>query len=239
MLGRRDVSEVEPTSSEQPRNEGVRVPHVAGAQLVATPGRGRERWGQSQYLPGDGRIGRHSPGCSYGVRGVGDDSAGPAAHLVAEEAETTEPGQSHRTLTDDAAVDWATTPGGCELKHESLGAELHFQCGVEEPLRVAVVVSRGQRLEQSTVPAHARHCIPRAERKPEQVDARSSFMVCRQRQHILPAWPRSCDGHLACSANRSRAGGGRYQGPGQAGTCARRAGCLHGAALGGRDDRLQ
>src|SRR5919106_3078983 len=81
----------EAATRDQPRDHRVRVPHLACPQLVATPDRPRNLRNELQDPARDLRIVSQAPRALDRFVDVRDNSATPAAHLVAEDPEMTRP----------------------------------------------------------------------------------------------------------------------------------------------------
>src|SRR3954454_7867444 len=97
-------------AGEGPRDQRVRVPHVACAELVATP---RERRDVRQQRE-DGyhplRIVVEALQSPPGLGEVRDGATRPAADLVAEGTEPTKAGMPDRTLAEHAPVPCRQVP---------------------------------------------------------------------------------------------------------------------------------
>ena len=107
--------DVEPGRRDEPGDEGVGVPHRAGAELVASPGR-----------PGDERGHLEKPLCIGAARGelpraldrlveVRDVAVGPDPQLVPEQPESPCPRRPDRPLADDAAIRSVARPDRSRL----------------------------------------------------------------------------------------------------------------------------
>ncbi len=71
-------------SSEQPRNHRIRVPHLAGPQLVAAPGHRRHGRHEIEEPTGRPPIGAQPLRTSLRLVGIRNDTIRPASHLVSE-----------------------------------------------------------------------------------------------------------------------------------------------------------
>lgn len=85
MARRREVVDTVTAPGEEPRREGVGVPHVARPLLVAAPRAGGEVRGELEHAPGVLRVITQSPSAADRLGEIGDHAVTPAVHLVAEE----------------------------------------------------------------------------------------------------------------------------------------------------------
>ena len=129
---RMESIQVDAAAREDPRDDRVRVPHVPGGCLVATPHRCGDVGQQLQHPRRDHDVSGQVNGAVDGRGDVGDDAVAPAAHLVAEEAQATggaEPDGSDRNHAAGFAVvvrDWGLFDGEAALRHD------HLESGVVE-----------------------------------------------------------------------------------------------------------
>lgn len=105
--------------------------------------------------------------CFAGVR---DDSATPAAHLVAEDQETSRPAGTNRTLGDDATLGSVAIADRCLLDHETPRRHVYLERSVIEVARLPPLEPRRYCLEDASVQPH--RVAARSEREPVDVDSR-------------------------------------------------------------------
>lgn len=106
-VGRLVTSRIKPGASENPRRHGVGVPHLAGAEFVATPdGCWKER-DQVEELTREGVV----VGDAYGARDrrgdIGDHAVTPSVDLVSEGPERPQPPCPDGAFGDHATILWA------------------------------------------------------------------------------------------------------------------------------------
>src|SRR4029453_15767303 len=82
-----DGVDVEVGAHDQPRDQRVRVPHLAGGDLVAAPPRCRPLRDELEEPLGDGVVLRQPLRTGDGLLDVGDHAVAPTADFVAKEAE--------------------------------------------------------------------------------------------------------------------------------------------------------
>ena len=90
-------------AGEEPGDDRVGAPHVAGGQLVPAPGGGGEGGDQVEQAAGLEGVVADGLGAGDRLGGVGDDAVAPAADLVAEGAEAGQAAAGDRALDDRAA----------------------------------------------------------------------------------------------------------------------------------------
>src|SRR3954469_1401255 len=127
--------DVDPAAREHPRDDRVRVPHLACVELVATPHRGRDLPDELENTTGIRFIRGQPAGTVDGLRDVGDVTAQPEPYLVAEDPESACPAGADRSLSDDPALLAAQIRHRGLLDDEGGLRELDLQGGVEEVAR--------------------------------------------------------------------------------------------------------
>jgi len=134
-------------AGQQPCDQRVGVPHVAGPPFVAAPGQlGDARYEIQQLLRAD-RIPANEAGTANGLGNIRDHTVTPAPDLIAERCEPAEPRKANRALADHATVGGAVRPCGSHLDSESIAVQLYFERRVVEILGGAVLPECGVRLE--------------------------------------------------------------------------------------------
>ena len=188
---KRDRLDVESAAGDEPGDGRVRVPHLAGVQLVAAPDGRRYLRHELEQAPGALRIVAEALGALDRFVEIGDQPLAPAADLVAEEREACQRLWADRTFGDDATI-LALSPHGCLLDHEPRLGDVDLQRRVVEGAGRAPVEACREPLEDASVPANG--VAAGAERQPVQVDAGGGRRGRRshQRAAFLP-WRRpSC-----------------------------------------------
>ena len=180
---RRDGVDGDAASAEEPRDDRVGVPHLAGAKLVAAPDRGRELAYAGQKAAGDLRIVRQPARTVDGFADIGNHAVAPAPHLVAEDPRTRRPARAHRALDDHAALGSAPIPHRSLLDHEpALAWNVDDERRVVEMARPPVGEPRRHRLEDAPIQPH-RHASG-AQRQPVEIDGSPCRAArCRSRSH--------------------------------------------------------
>jgi hypothetical protein len=101
---RPDRVRVEAAAADQPGDEGIRVPHLAGVQFVAFPYGPRHRRSERKQLTCSLRVVGQAAWTFHRLGNVRDDAVAPEAELVAEDPQPTRPGATDRAFADDAAL---------------------------------------------------------------------------------------------------------------------------------------
>ena len=156
---------------EQPRNDRVRIPHLAGAQLVTTPDHHRHRRDHIEESPGRPLIRAQPLGTPDRIPGVRYDTVCPAAHLVAKHPKSRDPSVVDRTLHNHAArsrIAVRTRP--CVLDGEAAFRQVDFERGVVEGERSSLLGSGLDGLVNASVHPNEADAT-RTKRNPKQVDA--------------------------------------------------------------------
>jgi len=175
----------EAAACDKPGSRRIGVPHLARSEFVATPyGRGNVG-SQVEDPPGYIWIIRQSLRTFDRFIDIQDDSATPAAHLVAEDPEASRPAASDRTFGNHATLLAVVVADGRLLDHEASLGHLHDERGVVEIARRPSLKPRCDRLEDASVQPH--RVAARAEREPVEVD--SDFRLCRHAGILTTARP--------------------------------------------------
>ena len=155
---------------KQPCNQGVRVPHLAGSELVTTPSQGRCRTQHAQHPLNPVRVVSNPHWAFDRLGDVREGASGPAPNFVAEEAESAEPPCSNRPLTNDTAVALRDVPDRPHFDRVGDATRVGHETSVIEIQRRPVLSRRRQPLVHASVPAH--DLAARTEREPVQVKPR-------------------------------------------------------------------
>ena len=165
---RLDRLDVDPAARDQPRDHRVRVPHVTGLELIATPDGRRNARRQLQHAPRTISIVGKSPRAFDSLGGVRDSAVAPSTDLVAEDPNPTCPATADRTFSNDATPIAALVTDRCLFDHEPAVRDADFERGVVEVAGRPVRKPRGHSLEDTTVKPNE---VPAgAEGQPVQVD---------------------------------------------------------------------
>jgi hypothetical protein len=117
---------VEASASDQPRGDGIGVPHLARPQFIAPPHEGRNVGNKVEQLPRALRVVAEALRARDGLGDIRDVAVPPAPDLVAEESQTTSEARDNWALGDDTTVGGAA-PRRCLLDYERSFWYLHLQ----------------------------------------------------------------------------------------------------------------
>ena len=151
------------------RDHRVGVPHLPRAELVAPPNRCRRGRHEIEDALGELRVVREPLRALDCLPDVRNDAAGPAAELVAEDAEAPCPASADRPAGDDPALLAVPAENGRRLDHESAFRHPDDERRVVEVARRATLEPRGEGLEDLSVQAYG--MAAGAERQPVQINA--------------------------------------------------------------------
>src|SRR6056297_1470371 len=167
--GRADPGRVDARAHQQPRHQRVRVPHVAGTQLVTPPHHRGDVGHQRDHPPCEIRVAAQHHRSAHCGGHIRNRPAEPAAHLVPEQ-----PRPSERTSPDGAfGNDTALAPLRPHRRHLHSGhcaLDTHHEGGVEQLAARPVGTSGGQRLVGPTAPPDESPTRPRPPGDPVEVD---------------------------------------------------------------------
>ena len=185
---------------DQPGDHRVRVPPLAGAELVAAPHRRRDRRHQVEHALRHRRFLTEPAGSLDGLAEVRDRSAAPAAELVAEQAQPPRDAGAHRAGGDHPAARLARVGRRRQLDREAIATEVDDQGRVIEVASRAALARRDEGLVDLAVEPDAMPA--RAERDPVEVDGGG---VWRLHGHTLAhAHARAIRGRRAASTRNVR-----------------------------------
>ena len=134
--GRADRVDISSAAGDQPGDQRVRVPHVTGSELIATPDEGWHLRDEIQHPLGMCRLFGQSKRAFDRVFDIWNSTVLPAPNLVAEEPEAACPAGANGTFGNDASVRAKGVPDRCHLNHERVRRDADL-----EP-RVVQVASR-------------------------------------------------------------------------------------------------
>src|SRR5215207_2904284 len=109
---------VHPTACNDPRDHGVRVPHLTRAELVTTPHRGRDPRDCVKHAPSARFLVAEPPRAGDGLRDIRYVATGPEPDLVAEDPKLACPARADGALGDDATLHAAPVVDRRLLDHE-------------------------------------------------------------------------------------------------------------------------
>jgi hypothetical protein len=168
VAGRFDRREVESGAGEKPGDDRVRVPHLAEAELVATPCEegdgGKKGEDAARRLFGAA----NAAGALDRVCDVRDLTVGPGVQLIAEEAQRAEEGRADGALADDAATHPTATGDRGQLDREAALGGSYLEGRVVEVERGTAGGHRDEALVRLT--AVADDLAAGAEWQPVEVD---------------------------------------------------------------------
>ena len=107
---KRDRANIEPAAREDPRDGRVRVPHLTGAEFVASPDGRRHLRHELEDPAGAIRVVAQAERTRDRLGDIGDDAVAPAADLVAKEPEAPRRARADRTSCDDTRSARRSTP---------------------------------------------------------------------------------------------------------------------------------
>jgi hypothetical protein len=114
-----DLSGIQPAALNQPRDQRVRVPHLARIKFVATPNRRGHVGYQIEYaLRLTWIVGQSLRTCDR-LSDIGDDAVARAAYLVPEDSEEPRQGASDRAVRNNAPPGSVVVSYWCHLDHEA------------------------------------------------------------------------------------------------------------------------
>jgi hypothetical protein len=146
--------EISFTARQHPRDYRVRVPHLAGAELVTAPDR---RWYRRQELK-DSSSQRQIVGESHGARdrlvNVGNPTSSPASNLVTEAPKATGPARSNGTFGHDTSSFRVQVGNRSLLDHKTTFRNVDHQRRVVEIAASSPLNERRDRLEHLAADAH-------------------------------------------------------------------------------------
>jgi len=174
-IRRIDGGHVEPDAGQQPGHEGIRVPHVTGAQLVASPGQRRNGLEEIEKVHRLGGVAAHPSWALNSLGDVRDVAVTPATDLVAKGSEATEPMRADRPFTHCSAIHRGFVPHRRHFDDVSRVIDSDLERGVVEAARGPVLVPGGERLVEATIPAN--RLTTGTQGKPIQVDG--TVLRCR------------------------------------------------------------
>ena len=164
----RDVMHIVCGPGERPGHQRVRVPHVAGSELVPPPGQRRDLRQHVQHRRDLGCVVTDPVRRADCFGQVGDTSAGPAPDLVSKRSGPPEPSGANRPFAHDAAVRCRDIPHRTHLDRVRRPVKTDLHGRVIQVVRSPMPTGGDQTLVDATVPPDA---VPAgAERQPVEVD---------------------------------------------------------------------
>ena len=109
---------IQAAAHDQPRNQRVRVPHLAYTKFIAAPNRCGHLGNQiQQALRLTWIVGQLLRTCDR-IGGIGDNAIAPAAYLVTKDPQAPCQTASDRALCNDASLSSIVVTNRCLLDHE-------------------------------------------------------------------------------------------------------------------------
>ena len=161
-------SEPNATADDEPRDERVRVPHLACSQFIAAPDRCRHFWHELQEPLGKERVDRQPSWALDRLVDIRDHPVTPAPDLVAEDAQRPSPAAADRAFGDDAAQNPVFVGDRCHFDRRTSRPALHHQGRVVEIAGRPLSEPGCHSLEDTSV--HPDRAAPGTERKPVEID---------------------------------------------------------------------
>jgi hypothetical protein len=172
---------VHPASNDEPRDDRVRIPHLASLKLVTSPDRCRHRSYSVENSLGRAYILCEVLRALDRLADVGKDPVAPASDLVPEELEPACGARSDGSLSDHASVGGKVLPYRPLLDDVSAHRYTHDECRVVEIAAITMINPRGNCLKDAPVQPHTMAACP--EWEPIEVDAEFRLtMAARIRQ---------------------------------------------------------
>ena len=127
----RQPENVPPRCRVRPRRAAtrpeVRVPHIAGLQLVTAPGRRRHQWHQVKHTPSALDVIGQTDRALDRFRHVGDDSIAPTSDLVAEQPRVPQEPAPDCTFGNSRVVGSVAAEHRRHLDHEPAALVPHLE----------------------------------------------------------------------------------------------------------------
>src|SRR4051812_24202180 len=161
---------VDRAARDHPGDHRVRVPHLAGPKLIASPDGGRDLRDYVEYATSAILVGGQSPRTLYGFGDVRNMSAAPKPDLVAKDPKSARPPAADRALGHDAPVPAAPVVDRRLLDDVRRPRKLHLKRGVVEITRRTPLKTRRDRLVHATIEPD--EMAPCTQRQPVQVYCR-------------------------------------------------------------------
>src|SRR3954469_6701033 len=161
---------VDRTAPDHPGDHRVRVPHLAGPKLIASPDGSRDLRDDVEHATSTTLIDGQSLRTLYGFGDVRNSSAAPKPDLVAEDPKSACPPTADRALGHDAPVLAAPVVDRGLLDDVRRPLKRHLEGGVVEITRRTPLQPRRDRLVHATVEPDEMPSGP--QRQPVQVHCR-------------------------------------------------------------------
>lgn len=160
--------DVYPTACDNPRDNGVRVPHFPGSELIATPCRSRHPRDGRQHATRAPFVVAQAHRAVHCLSHVRDAAAMPNPDLVAKHAQATCPGVAYGAFRDDSPLVSAQVGNRGLLDDVGLPSNFDLERRVIEIAGRAPLPPRRDYLERAAVVFD--RVSAGAQRKPVQVD---------------------------------------------------------------------
>src|SRR5439155_14430156 len=161
---------LEAATGDQPRDDGIRVPHVACMQVVAPPDRSREIRRECKQPARPLRVIGQAARALYSLRDIRDEAIAPEPQLITEDPQPAGPATPNGAFGYDAALAAAVRPSDrCRLDHE---APLRYPDLERRVIQIAcATASDPSRDPFVDAPVPVNEVPSGAERQPVQIDA--------------------------------------------------------------------
>jgi hypothetical protein len=161
---------VDPAARDHPRDHRVRVPHLAGPKVIASPHGCRDLRDYAEHVTSMILVGGQSLRTIYGFGNVRNISAEPKPDLVAEDPKSARPPTADRALGHDAPVLAAPVVDRRLLDDVLRPWKLHLERGVVEITRRTPLQPRRDGFVHATIEPDEMPTGPK--RQPVQVHCR-------------------------------------------------------------------
>ena len=161
--------DIDTDACQQPRSDRVGVPHLAGAELVASPHRRRNIGDQVENALCKGRIICQPPRAVDCLVDVWDHAMTPSSDLVPEDPHRSGVAASNRALRDNSAQCPVSVTYGCRLDHELSFRHVDDEGGVVQIHGRPLLQAGHHRLVNAAVQPHG--VTTGAQRKPVEINA--------------------------------------------------------------------
>src|SRR3954463_7323188 len=166
---------VDRAARDHPGDHRVRVPHLAGPKLIASPDGSRDLRDYVEHAASTVLVGGQSARTVYGFGDVRNMSSAPKPDLVAKDPKSACPPTADRALGHDAPVLAAPVVDRRLLDDVRRPRKLHLERGVVEITRRTPLQARRDRLVHATIEPD--EMSPGPQRQPVQVYGRR--LTCR------------------------------------------------------------
>jgi hypothetical protein len=154
-------------AGDQPGGDGVRVPHLAGPQLVTSPHGPGHALDEVEEAANHANVAREAAGPAHRVAEIRNRSATPAANLVAEQTPAAQAATANCARADHASAGLVGVRRGRDLDRVAIAVELDDKRRVVEVTALPTLKRGFDGLEGQAVEAN--RMSPCTERNPIQI----------------------------------------------------------------------